>query len=93
LTQSGWQAVDQVGRVDVVSITCEYGDWKSTIEVGRDWQFTNFRQESELALGADCPREFNLCIQDGEHAPQKVCILFFQSYIFIMSPSILLKYK
>jgi len=36
LPQSRWQAIDQVGQVDVVSITCEYGDWQSTIGVGKD---------------------------------------------------------
>lgn len=72
LTTTGWQPIDQVGRVDIVTVSCEYGDWKSEIEVGRDWQLTNLRQEVIIAIGADCPDEFVLWILDGEHAPQKV---------------------
>ena len=72
LTTTRWQPIDQVGWVDIVTVSCEYGDWKSKIEVGRDWQLTNLRQEVIIAIGVDCPDEFVLWILDGEHAPQKV---------------------
>lgn len=72
LVETGWQPIDQVSHVDVVTVKCEYEDWRSEVEVGRDWQLTNLREEIIVALGDDCPSEFTLWILNDGHPPQKV---------------------
>lgn len=72
LVETGWQPIDQVSHVDVVTVNCEYEDWRFEVEVGRDWQLTNLREEIIIALGDDCPSEFTLWILNDGHPPQKV---------------------
>ena len=72
LAETGWQLIDQVGHVDIVTVNCEYKDWRSKVEVGWDWQLTNLCQETIIALGADCPSEFTMWILNDGHPPQKV---------------------
>ncbi|KAG0596266.1 hypothetical protein M758_UG238500 [Ceratodon purpureus] len=72
LVETGWQPIDQVSHVDVVTVKCEYEDMRSKVEVGRDWQLTNLREEIDIPLGADYPSEFTLWILNDGHPPHKV---------------------
>ena len=36
LVETGWQSIDQVSHVDVVTVNCEYEEGRSEVEVGRD---------------------------------------------------------
>jgi hypothetical protein len=70
--ESGWLPMDQVGTVIVVTIVCEYENWCCEIEVGKDWQLPSLRQEIEVKLGGDCPRDFSMWILQDGHTPLKV---------------------
>jgi len=66
-----WQQIDQTGPIDVVFITCKYGDGQTNIEVlievGRNWLLSNVRQEITITLGTNCPTDFRMWIvQDGQ---------------------------
>jgi hypothetical protein len=58
-----WEAVDQDETVEMISIDCEMGEWRQTLDVGSTWSLYDFRHEILIYFEANM--EFQIEIVDG----------------------------
>jgi hypothetical protein len=63
LSPTMWEAVDQDETMEMISIDCEMGEWRKTLDVGSTWNLYDVRQEILIYFEANI--EFQIEIVDG----------------------------
>lgn len=60
-----WEAIDQDVIPEMISVNCEMGEWRQTLEVGAGWSLHDLRQDIMIYL-QDLDTNFVITIDDGQ---------------------------